>query len=397
MNLRREGRRVFQFCQIDFDLARRRRSQGSVTIRRRVIALGCCAISSNASRLAPRIFAYTVYFVIAAVHFKNFKALRSAAVRLAPFNLLIGPSGSGKTSLIEALLRIRALSALPVIHAHELKHQITDGPEIDFYFNPPFNDVRVTLGCNANEVVCNLLVVDHPPGIAGAGKWGELRTRLQSIRAFLFDHRAMGAAASSKDGAELSSNGGNLAAVLAARHQDAPASFAALEADFVRIMPEFSGLDFRPAGLDRVELLAPLADGSDVLVAENLSQGTLYLLAMLTLAHAPEPPTIVCLEEADRGVHPRLLREVRDALYRLSYPLAGEGERSPVQVIATTHSPYLLDLFRDHPEEVVLASKQGNAATFECLAERSDILELMKESNLGDLWYSGILGGVPAE
>jgi len=45
--------------------------------------------------------------MIAAVHFKNFKALRSAAVRLEPFNLLVGPSGSGKTSLITALLRLR--------------------------------------------------------------------------------------------------------------------------------------------------------------------------------------------------------------------------------------------------------------------------------------------------
>ena len=30
-------------------------------------------------------------------------------------------------------------------------------------------------------------------------------------------------------------------------------------------------------------------------------------------------------------------------------------KRPPIQVIATTHSPYLLDLYRDHPEEVVLA------------------------------------------
>ena len=30
----------------------------------------------------------------------------------------------------------------------------------------------------------------------------------------------------------------------------------------------------------------------------------------LTLTLAPEPPSIVCLEEADRGVHPRILREV---------------------------------------------------------------------------------------
>jgi predicted ATPase len=35
--------------------------------------------------------------MITAVQFRNFKALRSAALRLEPFNLFIGPSGSGKT------------------------------------------------------------------------------------------------------------------------------------------------------------------------------------------------------------------------------------------------------------------------------------------------------------
>jgi predicted ATPase len=335
--------------------------------------------------------------MIAAVHFKNFKALRSAAVRLEPFNLLIGPSGSGKTSLIQALLRLRTLSGLPVTHAHDLKHQPPEGPQIEFHFTPPFQNVRVTLGCNANELTCDLLVVDHPPGIAGEGQWAELRTQLQGIRAFLFDHYAMGQPPLRSAGHELASNAGNLAAVLALRREKAPVAFRHLVEDFCRILPEFAALDFRPAGADRVELVARLKDSPELLSAENLSQGTLHLLAILTLAHDPAPPSIVCLEEADRGVHPRMLREVRDALYRLSHPLAGPGARAPVQVIATTHSPYLLDLFREHPEEVVLAHKQGNAATFERLSERADILELMKETNLGDLWYSGLLGGVPTE
>jgi predicted ATPase len=338
--------------------------------------------------------------MIAAVHFKNFKALRSAAVHLQPFNLVIGPNGSGKTSLIEALLRLRTLAGLPATaKAAEGRPAASpaSGPEIEFHFTPPFQNVRVTLGCSVNELTCDLLIVDHPPGRAGEAQWAELRTRLQGIRAFLLDHYAMGVSAPRNAGAELASNAGNLAAVLARRRTDAPAAFSHLEQDFVRILPEFVGLDFRDAGAEGVELLARRRHGTALLPAGDLSQGTLYLLAMLTLAHDPAPPGVICLEEVDRGVHPRMLREVRDALYLLSYPLAGDKARPAVQVLATTHSPYLLDLYRDHPEEVVLANKLGNAATFERLAERPDILELMKETNLGDLWYSGILGGVPGE
>jgi len=335
--------------------------------------------------------------MIAAVHFKNFKALREAAVRLEPFNLVIGPNGSGKTSLIQALLRLRTLSGLPVTQAHELKGQLPEGPQIEFHFNPPFQNVRVTLGCTSEELVCNLLVVDQAPGIAGEGKWAELRPKLQGIRAYLLDHYAMALPAKRGDGAELASNAGNLAAVLAVRHEQAPAAWQAFEADFCRILPEFAGLDFRDAGDGRVELLARLSGGNERVAADSLSQGTLYLLATLALAHAPVPPTVICLEEADRGVHPRMLREVRDALYRLSYPQDAGMARAAVQVITTTHSPYLLDLFKDHPEEVVLASKSGNAATFMRLSERTDLLDLMKEAHLGDLWYSGILGGIPGE
>lgn len=335
--------------------------------------------------------------MITAVHFRNFKALRSAAVRLEPFNLFIGPNGSGKTSLIQALLRLRTLSGLPVIHRHDVPDQKPGGPQIEFHFAAPFQNVRVTLGCNSDEFVCNLLVVDHPPGLPGEGQWAGLRTQLQGIRAFLFDHYAMAVPARRSDGAELSSNAGNLAAVLARRREQAPVAFRQLEEDFCRILPEFAGLDFRDAGDGRVELAARLAGRKELVAADSLSQGTLYLLATLTLAHAPAPPTVVCLEEADRGVHPRMLREVRDALYRLSYPKDAGLERAPVQVVTTTHSPYLLDLFKEHPEEVVLASKSGNAATFMRLSERTDLLELMKEAHLGDLWYSGILGGIPGE
>jgi predicted ATPase len=339
--------------------------------------------------------------VIAAVHFRNFRALRSAALRLEAFNLLLGPSGSGKTSLIQALLRLRSLSAMPSVHAHELEGQRPTGPQIEFHFAPPFQNLRVTLGCNSDELVCNLLVVDNPPGLEGEKQWGELRTRLQSIRAYLFDHYAMAlpAARAGRAGvAELASNAGNLAAVLAGWREQRPEAFTVLETEFRRLAPEFAGIEFgrQPGG--RVEMSARLAhDGGELIPAGSLAQGTLHLLALLTLTLAPEPPLVVCVEEADRGFHPRMLREVRDALYRLSYPKDFGLARPAVQVITTTHSPYLLDQFRDHPEEVVLAHKRGRNATFERLSERKDLRELMGEAHLGDLWYSGILGGVPEE
>ena len=137
--------------------------------------------------------------------------------------------------------------------------------------------------------------------------------------------------------------------------------------------------------------------GHYAMPASDLSQGTLLALAILTLAYLPNPPSMVCFEEPDRGIHPRLLRDVQDALYRLSYPESFGETRPPVQVLATTHSPYFLDLYRDHPEEVVIASRIGQEARFERLSDRRDLEEILGDAPLSEVWYSGILGGVPVE
>ena len=87
---------------------------------------------------------------------------------------------------------------------------------------------------------------------------------------------------------------------------------------------------------------------------------------------------------------------MRDVLYRLSFPEEHGESREAVQVIATTHSPYMLDLFRDHPEQVVIAQKVEDNVRFERLTERPDFERILQDTPLGDAWYSGILGGVLA-
>jgi len=67
-----------------------------------------------------------------------------------------------------------------------------------------------------------------------------------------------------------------------------------------------------------------------------------------------------------------------------------------VQVLVTTHSPYFLDLYREHPEHIVIADKVGLNVRFQRLTELQNFEEILADSPLGEVWYSGILGGVPA-
>jgi len=240
--------------------------------------------------------------------------------------------------------------------------------------------------------------LDHysPYGVSGKLVVA-MREWLQRTRFYSFDAARIAVSSKLQDRVEMAESGERLAVVLDRIRDQYPEHFDRINKAVANWLPEFDSILFDvPAEGDRCISLRT-RKGAHKISAEDLSQGTLIALALLTLAYLPEPPSLVLLEEPDRGLHPRLLRDVKDALYRLSFPEESGEDREPVQVVATTHSPYFLDLFRDHPEQIVVAEKKGNEATFSRLVDRHDLDGLLDESPLGDLWYSGVLGGVPSD
>src|SRR5262249_37193403 len=149
-------------------------------------------------------------------------------------------------------------------------------------------------------------------------------------------------------------NGGNFSAGLDRPRDEHPERGGVFNEEVRTWLPEYDHvfLETPRAGAKAFSLRTRY--GKPANPPDQLSPGSLLALGLLVLAYIPNPPLIVGLEEPDHGLHPRLLRYVKDALYRLSYPESCGETRPPVQVIATSHSPYLLDLFRDHPEEVVI-------------------------------------------
>jgi predicted ATPase len=193
----------------------------------------------------------------------------------------------------------------------------------------------------------------------------------------------------------LSGNGAGLPAVLACLRREDGARWEHYLAEVRRLLPEIADVT---AGVTVNGYLAfsVTRHGGLALRPEDLSQGTLVILALLALAHAGDRPTLLCFEELERGIHPRLLRDVRDILYRLSFPQDWGEAAPPVQVLCTTHSPYVLDLFVDTPEDVIIAARDdAGAAYFRRMDEIPELREMLESGRPGDLWYSGILGGVP--
>ena len=330
--------------------------------------------------------------MIESIRFENFKALRDTTLPLGRFTLIVGANGSGKSTALAAILvlsrpgppqssQIRSASvpdSIPVKLTAKWKEESNN------YFVMVSWDQRGVLGPGFSAETGNQIQNQDKPQQA-----------LARARIFSLDASAIAAPVKLEPSMELSPNGRNLPGVLDRLRDQNPERFEALNDQIGRWIPEFDRILFDTPDAGKRALALRTREGGHIIKAADLSHGTLIALALLTIAYLPEPPSIVCLEEPDHGLHPRLLRDVRDALYRLAYPEDASEKRDPVQVIATTHNPYFLDLFREHPEEIVIAEKVGLDAKFSRLSDRTDLEEILGDAPLSEVWYSGVLGGVP--
>lgn len=335
--------------------------------------------------------------MIKAVHFKNFKALIDATLPLHRFTLIVGPNGSGKSTAMQALRmagKTNTVSFSDVVTA-SLKDVNNAAVEVKIDWDIDGSVVFSRSGWQYADGKFRRFGPEFDTGELPDNVITHLRNALQSFQIYSFDPHRLAPPVQLSPNLKLTEDGSYLAGVLDNLRDDDPERFEELNAELRRWLPEFDRILFETPTQGHRAILLRTRAGHRI-EASDLSHGTLFALAFITLAYLPNPPSIVCFEEPERGIHPRLLREVRDAMYRLSYPEQYGEKRSPVQVIATTHSPYFLDLYKDHPEEVVISHKDERGVHFESLSDKPDVDEFLKDAPLGEVWYSGILGGVPS-
>ncbi len=113
------------------------------------------------------------------------------------------------------------------------------------------------------------------------------------------------------------------------------------------------------------------------------SDGTLKMLAYLTLLHDPAPAKLIGIEEPENFLHPRLLPE-------LAEECRGASERT--QLLITTHSPFFVDELR--PDEVcVLWRDEAGYTQAQRVSDTKGVNEFVAEgARLGDLWMEGHFG-----
>lgn len=346
--------------------------------------------------------------MIESIEFSNFKALRQTTLPLAPFTLLLGPNGSGKSTVLQALQGIGTASArFAGIHRQPAAQLLMNWSSLLSVSAEDRNSaVKVQLSLRLDNQrlgakfdwakdsqwpICK--VRDENSGDVSQHRSKQAFEWLGRMRTFALQATAI-AQPTAVTSEPLEPDGAGLVAVLDDLKDNHPDRWEWLLAEMRQWLPEYDYIQFDKPQPGSKSILLRTRKGGHLIPAHELSQGTLVALALLTLAYLPNPPTVIGLEEIDRGLHPRLLRHLQDALYRLSYPESCGEKRPPIQVIATTHSPYLLDLYRDHPEEVVLAQKEGLEVTMKRLGEIEHFEDIVGSSSLSEVWYSGVLGGV---
>jgi predicted ATPase len=120
-------------------------------------------------------------------------------------------------------------------------------------------------------------------------------------------------------------------------------------------------------------------EGAPRIPAEMVSEGTLLVLGLLTMIMGPERPRIVLLDDIDRALHPKAQGDLVALLRRLL------DQNPDMQIVATSHSPYLLDHLR--PEEVRLTTLKDDGSVACGRLDQHPEFEKWKETMTpGEFW-----------
>ena len=182
----------------------------------------------------------------------------------------------------------------------------------------------------------------------------------------------------------LSKEGENLAMVtefLYKRHSDI---FQKIIKKLKQRVPGISEVDSKITEEGRVLLRFKDGDFHDPFLARYVSDGTIKMFAYLVLLYDPKPHPLLCVEEPENQLYPKLLYELAEEFR--------EYARKGGQVFVSTHSPDFLN--GCELEEVFWLQKERGYTVVKRASDDEQITTYMNEGDkLGYLWRQGFFEG----
>ena len=351
------------------------------------------------------------------IHIENFKSLKNVSLDLQQVNVLIGPNNVGKTNFLKSFVFLKNVRLGKNVgykdytfrrEAVELVWKITGfgNNNLELRLNKnSSNDAQHPI---RSEFLNGFDTTQSVPfSVADNLNLGLLLKTVNHVELYSPNPlKFTDAQAINLSSTYINEDASNLVSFLETLRDEYRENFAEIESDLRQCIPEFYDIRFKtvkaPDDDKRTYKKWGLYSPVDKLIywAEELSEGVLYFLALLCVIHQPNPPQLLLLEEPERGIHPRRIREVIQFIKQLAY-------QKNIQVILTTHSPMVLDEFAETPESVFVFDKDEEGATLirnlqKNIIEPEDVkraangMEPVDYTDaLGENWTIGFLGGVP--
>lgn len=181
----------------------------------------------------------------------------------------------------------------------------------------------------------------------------------------------------------LSPTGNNIASVLSWLQKQAPDRLAAILAQLRRDVPNLATVAAEVTDAQRLRLAFQDAPFEQPFQARQASDGTLTLLAHLLLLQGGEPYSLLCLDEPENNLHPRLMPDLAESC-------RAAAERS--QVIVATHSPEFLWGVRAEELRGLYRDADGFTQAVRAADIRGVPEFLEAGASLGQLWLEGHFG-----
>lgn len=281
-------------------------------------------------------------------------------IELGRLTCLVGPNGSGKSTVLQSF---------------------------EVLFGAQFLSwVRAGVGgwsIQAEDGQGNLAAVEVVKNV--------LRFTGQEYLAVFFcrlDSEVLRAASESNILPKLLPNGAQLAHVLANWKLSDEAKFQSILDQLKRVVPTLENLRPHSTLIEKKPVFELFFDfrTAPKVPAQAVSEGTLLALGLLTMLHEVALPseasrsTVVLLDDIDRGLHP-------DAQLELVQLLRQLATLKNLQIVMTTHSPYIVDALT--PEEVcVLALDDTGTTRARMLSEIPGAERYRGMLSTGQLWSS---------
>ena len=190
------------------------------------------------------------------------------------------------------------------------------------------------------------------------------------------------------DSEHLSETGDNLPRVAQYLFEQHPEAFQRILEIMARRVPGVASVE--PRLMDDGYLTLRFQDGSfkTPFLDRYVSDGTIKMFAYLVLLHDPRPHTLLCVEEPENQLYPRLMSELAEE-FRLYARRGG-------QVLVSTHSPDFLNAVG--LEEVCWLVKRQGGTEIRRASDDAQISAYMAEGDkMGYLWKQGFFEGVDPE